>query len=229
VVDVEAAAPVRSDGEDSEHFSRQNAQDAPADPSSPYLSPTFVGPTEAEDDERFAPLIFSPSRLSLDFLLEDNQESKKRGRSSKQEGAGTKKPRAKPDKKVAGETLEMHRRAVGDAVKQKIEFEKWAIHADTHTEIAMEAEVFRELVCASAASDVPRDWSADSKIVFANATREGIAAICGSSKFAAARACRRGLPTTREEGSANLADYALRLLTTILNTVRVSVGACGQP
>lgn len=47
---------------------------------------------------------------------------------------------------IAGQSLEQHRRALGDAVKRHISVEKWCIAARTHCTTKCKTEVFQKLV-----------------------------------------------------------------------------------
>ena len=60
---------------------------------------------------------------------------------------------AKKSGKIAGKTLEQHRRTMGDGLKSNIHVEKWYIEAHTHCTLKdVEPEVFRQLVVANASS-----------------------------------------------------------------------------
>ena len=84
-----------------------------------------------------------------------NASTKKR----KMKSSGTKK-----NGKIAGKTLEQHRRAMGNVVKENIKVEKWCIGARTHCVIKdVEAEVFQKLVLVNASSVVPT-FSSDIRI-----------------------------------------------------------------
>jgi site-specific DNA-cytosine methylase len=176
----------------SDIFSRQNIS-APPDADAGLFSPTRRAAKKAvvarDDDEEWTAKSkkVSEDDDEDDYEDEDDEEfavaTKKRGRATKSGGEKESTSRAKPGKKkVAGTTIEMHRRAVGNAVKSHIHFDKWAIHANTHAEVPMEPEVFRQLVCPNATSIVPSDWTDDSTIVFASASSAGINSLCGSSK-----------------------------------------------
>lgn len=69
----------------------------------------------------------------------------------------TSKPtkKSKPTK-IGGKTVEQHRRALGDAVKGKINVEKWCVAARTHCSIGdVDRAVFEALVRPNAASVTP--------------------------------------------------------------------------
>lgn len=83
--------------------------------------------------------------------------------------------------KIAGLTLEQHRRALGDMVKSNIHVQKWCIEARTHTKTTMELDVFRELVVPNATKVVPAAFDASTDVVFASSNTPGV--ICGSSKI----------------------------------------------
>lgn len=93
--------------------------------------------------------------------------------------------RARPSGKVEGKTVEQHRRAFGDAVKQHISFEKWAIAADTHCVYDMSAEVFRTLVVPHSHVVTPVDWTVDTPVVLAQVEGAQVAELCGATKIRA--------------------------------------------
>ena len=88
--------------------------------------------------------------------------------------------------KIAGKTLEQHRRAMGDRVKAKISVEKWCIEARTQATISgVEPEVFEQLIAANAVQCVPKwDRAADHEVVVAHMQgTESLANAFGATKI----------------------------------------------
>jgi hypothetical protein len=69
--------------------------------------------------------------------------------------------------KIAGQTLEQHRRGFGDKIKQKIHVEKWCIEANTHCSMECDIEVFRALVAPHASKLSPSTFTNDTPVVVA--------------------------------------------------------------
>ena len=84
--------------------------------------------------------------------------------------ASAPKPKAPsaPKPKAASSGLEMHRRALGDAVKSKIIVEKWCIGASCHCVTHISLDVFRNLVVPNAAEITPATFGADAPVVVAS-------------------------------------------------------------
>lgn len=72
----------------------------------------------------------------------------------------------KPKSTTSG--LEMHRRALGDAVKAKIQVEKWCIGASCHCSTRIALDVFRNLVVPNAADVTPAQFGMDTPVVVAS-------------------------------------------------------------
>lgn len=93
--------------------------------------------------------------------------------------------------KIAGKTLEQHRRAMGDVVKKQITVEKYCIEARTHCTIKdVEPEVFRKLILTNASSVVPDlddtdedDMQSLPVIVASIKGSDNMAAIFGATKI----------------------------------------------
>jgi hypothetical protein len=99
---------------------------------------------------------------------------------------GTQPKKAKPAStgKIAGQTLEQWRRAMGDAVKASIHVEKWCVEARTHCTVDCAPEVFRALVEPNAASVVPPTWHGATPVVVANLQgSSAIGEVFGHSKI----------------------------------------------
>eukprot|EP00931_Biecheleriopsis_adriatica_P024307 TRINITY_DN15181_c0_g1_i4.p1 TRINITY_DN15181_c0_g1~~TRINITY_DN15181_c0_g1_i4.p1 ORF type:complete len:362 (+),score=67.22 TRINITY_DN15181_c0_g1_i4:127-1086(+) len=77
--------------------------------------------------------------------------------------------------KIAGLTIEQHRRALGDKVKANISVEKWAIQARTHATTTMPVEAFRALLVPHASTVIPETFEENDPVVVA--TIKGSAAI----------------------------------------------------
>ena len=85
--------------------------------------------------------------------------------------------------KIAGKTLEQHRRHMGDQVKANITVEKWCIEARTHCTLRdVEAQVFRQLFIPNASSVVPDIDACDESL---NSMPVIVASIQGTSSMAA--------------------------------------------
>lgn len=84
--------------------------------------------------------------------------------------------------KVDGKTLEQHRRTMGDAVSSCISVQKWCVAARTHCVVECHPDVFRGLVMPNSISVVPADFSKDTPVVVALATK-GASTIFGSTKL----------------------------------------------
>ena len=86
-------------------------------------------------------------------------------------------------KKIAGKTLEQHRRALGDRVKGQIQVEKWCVSARTHCTIEdCDIDVFRALVVPNAESVTPESFNKDTPVVVASVAQHA-ANIFGSTKL----------------------------------------------
>ena len=85
-------------------------------------------------------------------------------------------------KKIGGQTLEQHRRTLGDAVKRGITVEKWCVAARTATTTRCALEVFRALVVPHADRVTPAAFDAQTPVVVA-AVSKGAASIFGSTKL----------------------------------------------
>ena len=73
-----------------------------------------------------------------------------------------------PNPKSTTSGLEMHRRALGDAVKAKIHVEKWCIGASCHCSTRIALDVFRNLVVPNAADVTPAQFGMDTPVVVAS-------------------------------------------------------------
>ena len=79
--------------------------------------------------------------------------------------------------------MEQHRRAMGDAVASRISVQKWCVAAHTHCVIdGVHPDVFRGLVMPNSIRVVPADFSTETPVVVALATK-GASTIFGSTKL----------------------------------------------
>lgn len=92
-----------------------------------------------------------------------------------------------PSKKkgrIDGKTVQQHRRALGDLVKNQINVEKWTLEATTCMETKTSLEVVKALVVPNATSVVPADFSAETPVVVASVeSSKAIGEIFGHSKI----------------------------------------------
>jgi hypothetical protein len=85
-------------------------------------------------------------------------------------------------KKIAGKTLEQHRRAMGDKVGAGIHVVQWCVAARTSCTIeGCNIDVFRALVVPNAKDATPSLFGSGAPVVVASVT-QGAAAIFGSTK-----------------------------------------------
>ena len=90
--------------------------------------------------------------------------------------------------KIDGQTVEQHRRSMGDRVKSKIHVlggkHDWGIAARCHTVLPCSVAVFRALVVPSASKVTPAGFDSKTEVVLAevNSTQQ-IAEIFGSTKI----------------------------------------------
>lgn len=142
-------------------------------------SDDFVVPDDEEEDDE-------------DEGDDDNGGDDDDGRAA---AATRKRPRGKPARASSGRTIEQERRALGDAVKSRISFEKWAIAARTHAHVALLLDVFRELVVPNAARVLPA--------VFDRSTPVVVARISGSA------ACGEVFGSSKIKGGSRLGSFAM--------------------
>ena len=114
-------------------------------------------------------------RLHKDYQLEQLQT---------QQRVKRKRKRKKPSIKIAGMTIEQHRRALGNQVKSKIKVEKWCIAPQCHCVMQCEIEVFRKLIVPNAQSVMPSTFDATTAVVVASIEgSEAAGAVFGYTKI----------------------------------------------
>lgn len=78
-------------------------------------------------------------------------------------------PVKKKPQRVGGKTVEQHRRALGDAVKARIDVEKWCVAARTHAVVPdVDRAVFEALVVPNAADVTPARFDDATPVVVAS-------------------------------------------------------------
>ena len=86
--------------------------------------------------------------------------------------------------KIEGQTVEQHRRALGDKVKSNIQVEKWAIEARTSMQTKTALEVFEKLIVPHASQVTPATFNKTTPVVVAQLKdSKSIGEVFGHSKI----------------------------------------------